>query len=184
MKGLIFTQFLELVETQYGYAMVDDIIESCDLASGGAYTDIGNYPYTEIVLLISALSNAIDVPIDKLLKFLGEHLFVCLERKSPVKLQHCGDSFDFLESLDGVVHAEVMKLYPDAEVPIIFFEKKDKNQALLHYESCRPLAKLAEGLLIGCATFFDNAFTVEMLDKKIQQKISVYSNWSELARVW
>ena len=45
MKGIVFTEFLEMVEDKFSADMVDDIIDDCDLASGGAYTAVGTYPH-------------------------------------------------------------------------------------------------------------------------------------------
>ncbi len=36
MKGIVFTEFIELVEQTFSEDMVDDILEDCDLDSGGA----------------------------------------------------------------------------------------------------------------------------------------------------
>ena len=43
MKGIVFTEFLEMVEEKYGLEMVDDIIENANLQSHGAYTSVGTY---------------------------------------------------------------------------------------------------------------------------------------------
>ncbi|MDB4408398.1 heme NO-binding domain-containing protein [bacterium] len=37
---------------------------------------------------------------------------------------------------------------------------------MLHYSSCRPFAKVAEGLLLGCADYFNNAFTLSVADSE------------------
>lgn len=49
MKGMIFTEFLEMVEEKFSMEMVDQILSESDLPSGGIYTSVGNYPHTEIV---------------------------------------------------------------------------------------------------------------------------------------
>ena len=41
MKGIIFTEFLDLVEEKFGLEMVDKIIEQSNLDSGGIYTSVG-----------------------------------------------------------------------------------------------------------------------------------------------
>jgi len=43
MKGIIFTEFLEMVEDRFSPEIADRIIEAADLPSGGAYTAIGTY---------------------------------------------------------------------------------------------------------------------------------------------
>jgi hypothetical protein len=56
MKGVVFTEFLEMVEGRFGLAMADRIIEAAQLPSSGAYTAVGTYDYTEMVHLVNALS--------------------------------------------------------------------------------------------------------------------------------
>ena len=41
MRGIVFTEFLALVEDKFGLEMVDRIIFQSNLASEGAYTTIG-----------------------------------------------------------------------------------------------------------------------------------------------
>ena len=66
MKGIVFTEFLDLVEEKFGLEMVDDIINSSDLLSGGAYTSIGTYDFAEMHQLITHLSANTDIPINDL----------------------------------------------------------------------------------------------------------------------
>ena len=55
MKGIIFTEFLELVEEKFGLGMVDKIISQSELNSGGAYTSVGTYEFSEMLQLNSHL---------------------------------------------------------------------------------------------------------------------------------
>ena len=43
MKGIIFTEFLETVESTFSPAVADQIIEQNELDSNGIYTSVGNY---------------------------------------------------------------------------------------------------------------------------------------------
>ena len=56
MKGIIFTEFLDLVEKKFGLVMVDKIINQSQLDSNGAYTSVGTYEFSEMLQLISNLS--------------------------------------------------------------------------------------------------------------------------------
>ncbi|MBT8311465.1 MAG: hypothetical protein HKP23_01335, partial [Flavobacteriaceae bacterium] len=38
MKGIVFTEFLEMVEDKFGLEVVDTIIEKAELPSEGVYT--------------------------------------------------------------------------------------------------------------------------------------------------
>ena len=44
MKGVIFTEFMELVEHQFGLEELDTLIEESAVPSGGVYTAVGTPP--------------------------------------------------------------------------------------------------------------------------------------------
>lgn len=48
MKGIVFTGFLEMVDEVFSPEITECIIESSNLKSGGIYTAVGTYDYTEI----------------------------------------------------------------------------------------------------------------------------------------
>lgn len=56
MKGIVFTEFIEMVENRFSADMMDDILDAANTASGGAYTAVGTYDHGEMVALVSALS--------------------------------------------------------------------------------------------------------------------------------
>ena len=41
MKGIVFTEFLEMVESKFGIEMVNGLLDSSELASGGVYSAVG-----------------------------------------------------------------------------------------------------------------------------------------------
>ena len=57
-----------------------------------------------------------------------------------------------------VIHAEVRKLYPGAEVPVFEFEtpagSASHDTLVIHYRSKRQLCQLAEGFIAGAADHF------------------------------
>ena len=58
MRGLVFTEFLDFVESAAGAEMVETMLESCDLESGGAYTTVGIYNHDEILTMLTFLNKA------------------------------------------------------------------------------------------------------------------------------
>lgn len=154
MKGIIFTEFLEMVEQEFGYEMVDKIISENDLSSGGAYTNVGTYNHEEIVKLIISLSRHSRQEVSSLLKAFGIFLFDTLKNAYPHFLEAAQNAFDFLESIENYIHVEVRKLYPDAELPSFETRKLDSNTLELIYKSERKMADFAEGLLIRSLDHF------------------------------
>ena len=166
MKGIIFTEFIELVENQWGMDMVDDLIDVCDLPSGGSYTTVGTYDHGEIVQLVSALSERVDVAVPELLKIFGEHMF---GRFTVLYPQFFGNgqaatAFDFLESVESYIHVEVKKLYPTAEFPTFKTDRRGTNHMEMLYLSTRHLEDVAEGLIRGCLSHFEETCTIERGD--------------------
>ena len=75
MKGVVFTEFLGMVEQQFSADMADDIIDDADLPHGGAYTAVGTYPFDEMVALIVALSRRSGIEVPVLIHAFGQYLF-------------------------------------------------------------------------------------------------------------
>jgi hypothetical protein len=154
MKGVVFTEFLEMVEDRFSAEMVDDIIEGCNLASGGAYTAVGTYPHGEMVSMVVALSERSGLAVRDLLLAFGEHLFGCFAHGYPSFFAHQTNAFDFLAGIEQVIHAEVLKLYPDAQLPRFTVEEHTPQRLVLLYSSERHFEDLAEGLMRGCMAYF------------------------------
>lgn len=164
MKGIVFTEFLELVETKFGLEVVDQIIEAADLPSGGAYTTVGTYDHQELLGLVVALSEQTDVPVSNLVHAFGKHLFGQFVAAYPFMVEHIHSTAVFIENVEGLIHVEVRKLYPDALLPTVEFKRIDDNNAEVRYRSERPFADLAIGLIEACAEHFGEEMTLERTD--------------------
>lgn len=160
MKGVVFTEFIEMVEGRFGLAMVDRIIEAAQLPSSGVYTAVGTYDYMEMVHLVNALSAATGAPQTDLVKAFGRHLFERFSVAYPSVFAGVTSTFEFLLSIERHIHVEVRKLYPDAELPSFSYEEVSAERLVMVYHSRRPFADLAEGLIQGCIAHY--AETMEL----------------------
>lgn len=164
MKGIVFTEFLELVETKFGLEVVDHIIEDSDLPSGGAYTSVGTYDYQELLGLVVSLSQHTKMPVSTLVHAFGKHLFGQFVAAYPAMVEHIHSTADFIDKVEGLIHVEVRKLYPDARLPTIDFKPIDDHNAEVRYRSERPFADLAIGLMEACAEHFGEELNLERID--------------------
>lgn len=176
MKGIVFTEFLEMVEQEFGYRMVDKIIQKSNLPSGGVYTSIGTYDHAEIVQLLMNLSEEAEMEASILLKEFGKYLFDTFLSSYPVFFHGLDNSFDFLASIDGHIHVEVKKLYPDATLPRFSSEVIDGKMIMI-YKSDRKMSDLAVGLIEKTIQHFKENKVIEK--KNIQEdgsevKITIY----------
>lgn len=160
MKGIVFTEFLEMVEARFSSEMVDDIIDDSTLPSNGAYTAVSTYHHQEMVDLVSALSRRSGSPPSELLKQFGYHLFSRFVAGYPSFFVGTSDALQFLAGIEQIIHAEVRKLYPDAELPRFEVEHHDADTLSLRYESRRHFEDLAEGLILGCIAHFGGSIAL------------------------
>ena len=162
MKGIVFAEFLEMVEEKFSPEILDEIIVESDLASGGAYTTVGTYDHNEIVQLVSKLSEKTGIAVEDLVFAFGEYLAVRFSVIFPVFFEQAGNVFDFMKSLDNHIHVEVRKLYPDADLPKFDFDDSDPECLVMEYQSSRGFAKLAHGLMIGVIKHFKESVDVSL----------------------
>ena len=154
MKGIVFTEFLEMVERLFSAAMADHIIGATPSRTQGAYTAVGNYDHTELAGMVAALSQATQVPIPDLMRSFGRHLAGRFAATFGGFFANHDNTLDFLASVDAVIHVEVLKLYPDAQLPSLKVLQRSEQHLALHYVSSRHLHDLALGLIEGAAAHY------------------------------
>lgn len=172
MKGVVFTEFLEMVEDHFSMEVADRIIEASDLPSEGAYTSIGTYDHAEMVQLVTNLSQETDIPIPDLLCTFGKYLFGHFAAGYPQFFEGIEGAFPFIEKIDGYIHVEVRKLYPDAELPTFKCDTSKAGRLTVIYNSTRPFADLAKGLLMGCLEHFGEKADLQHEDLSNEQGTS------------
>lgn len=166
MRGIVFTEYLEFVELNHGYEVVDKIITSANLPSGGSYTSVGSYDHSELVEILINTSKQTQVPADELLKGFGKYLFKIFRKGYPAFFEGQETSFEFLSTIEDKIHPQVLKLYPDAELPK-FDVTTSGNKMEMIYSSSRSMADFAEGLIEGCFEYFDE--TAEINKENLQE---------------
>jgi len=147
MKGIVFTEFLELVENKFGLAVVDKIIEQSALASGGIYTAVGTYDFSEMLSLLTHLSAHSKISIDDLLLTYGEHFFGVLADSYPGLIDKYEDPIELLASIENHIHVEVQKIYPEAELPTFEVLEKTPSRLVMVYTSSRAMYNFGLGLM-------------------------------------
>jgi len=161
MKGIVFTEFLEMVESRFSMQTVEQLIEEADLPSRGIYTAVGTYGFQEMVVLVTHLSRLVEIPVPDLLKEFGRYLLKRFVVKFPHFFEGVSSTLVFLPQVESVVHLEVKKLYPDAELPSFSCVPVKPAQLEMVYRSTRNLPDLAEGLILGCADHFGESLDIQ-----------------------
>ncbi len=167
MKGIVFTEFLELVEDKFGLEMLDAIIEASNLESGGVYTRIGTYNFSEMLALLTNLSERTTISIDDLLLAYGEHFLSVIENSYSGLLNTYKDPIEMLSSIENHIHVEVKKIYPEAELPTFIVEEKTTDLLIMVYKSSRAMYYFGLGLMNKTFEHFNSSaeITLEKIAK-------------------
>lgn len=161
MKGEIFREFLEMVELKFGYELVDEFLLNTLTESNGIYTSTSTYNHSELFALGDAVSTKTERPLQQLFVLFGEHVFNIFSQSFGHFILPYGDPFQFLESIENTIHAEVLKLYREAELPSFKAETKNEDETVMMYKSSLKMDYFAEGLIIGCFDYYRIGITIK-----------------------
>lgn len=154
MKGVVFVELLNMAESIAGEETVDAILDECPLENGGAFTVVGNYPCSELMIIVQAFSEKLDAPVSELQNKFGRWMFMRFSEGYPAFFVGKDDAFTMLESIEDEVHVEVRKLYPEVELPTFATERVDATTLRMIYCSERPLIDFCQGMIEACVEYF------------------------------
>lgn len=149
-----------MIEEKFGLDMVDELIETVNPASNGAYTSVGTYDHKELLNYVSALSEKTAIPVNQLVYTFGMHLAQAFSQKFPEFFDASDNCFSFLKNVDSHIHLEVEKLYTDTELPQFTYAQASDRELTLYYKSCRGLADAAHGLIQGVANYYQEPIEI------------------------
>jgi hypothetical protein len=159
VKGIVFNLLQQVVTDEYGESTWDAVLDAA--GSKGAYTSVGSYPHEELVALVSAAADLLEKDPDDLLRWFGRRAIPHFAERYPQVFAPHRNTKSFVLTLNDVIHPEVRKLFPGADVPTFEFEIPDERTVALSYVSPRKLCSFAEGLVEGAADRFSETVTIE-----------------------
>lgn len=160
MKGIIFTEFLDIVEDAFGLEICQQMLD--EAFDEGSYTAVGSYDHKDLVKLIITLSKITDVAATDLQEVYGKAVFSRLLKSLPIPINDKTSTFDFIRKVEEHIHIEVKKLYPDATPPRFDFISETNSIMTMDYHSARCMSHVCLGLIQGCADHFNQKIHVEM----------------------
>jgi hypothetical protein len=158
VKGILFNVIEDVVTEAMSADAWDDVVD----ASGvdGSYTSLATYPDTDLDAIVAAVADAADLSPDATLALAGRLGFKHLARRNPHILDGIDGWQQLVASLDDIIHPEVRKIYPGAEVPGFATTPVDGGLRVT-YTSRRKLCRLAEGLILGGGEWYRRELQIE-----------------------
>ena len=159
MKGVIFNLLEDVVRDEQG----DDFWDNVEEVSGasGAYTSLGTYSDGELTALATAVGAALATPADDVVRHVGHEGMAMLAKRYPEFFSPHRDVRSFLLSLNTVVHPEVRRLLPGAQIPDFIHRYPAPDVLELVYTSRRGRCDLAEGLILGAAEHYRESVVLD-----------------------
>jgi hypothetical protein len=162
VKGIVFNLLEEAVSRRHGEHVWDDLLQTAGL--DGAYTSLGNYPDQHLTMLVRAAGAATGQPAQAIIRWFGREAIPALATAYPGFFGPHDDVRPFLYTLNDIIHPEVRKLYPGADVPTFGVSTADDGTITMRYGSPRQLCAFAEGLIDGAAAHFGQTVAIEQPD--------------------
>lgn len=159
MKGIIFNVLEELVRKEHGDDTWEGLLEAAQV--DGVYTSLGNYPDAHLMKLVAAAAAALDCPANEIIRWFGRKSLPLLAHRYPQFFAGHKSGRTFLLTLNDVIHTEVRKLYPGAEVPEFDYDSSSPDVLVMGYQSPRKLCALAHGFIEGAAAHYGEDLVFE-----------------------
>ncbi|MDE1131446.1 MAG: heme NO-binding domain-containing protein [Ascidiaceihabitans sp.] len=174
MKGTVFVELLKMAEDAFGEDVVDSVLDKADLENDGAYTSVGNYSCAELMKVVEAFSEHSGLSPEVLQRKFGNWMHEHFAQNFPEFYKDKDGSFDMLEALDGEIHVEVRKLYPEAELPRFTTNRKSDNHLEMVYSSPRPLVGFCHGLIEACTANFGETAEIERGETEAEDNCTTF----------
>lgn len=159
MKGIVFNLLEDVVTRAHGAATWDALLDQADL--DGAYTSLGSYSDDEAFKLVQAASTALGISGGEVLTWFGREAMPILAEKYPGFFRPHTSVKPFLLTLNNIIHPEVRKIYPGADVPVFDFDETPDGALVMGYASARKLCALAQGFIEGAAGHYGERISFE-----------------------
>jgi hypothetical protein len=155
VKGIVFNLLEETVTAEFGPAVWEQLLEAA--GSEGVYTSLGTYPDSEVQTMVMAAAMKLGKSPAEVLRWFGKAAMPLLIERYPAFVERQPTLRAMLLSVNGIIHPEVMKIYPGAVVPVFEFKEAEDGGLLMGYRSPRRLCALAEGFTQGAAAHYGQA---------------------------
>lgn len=171
MKGLFFTELLELIETDYGLAVVDQVIRTAVPTTDGVYTSMGVYDSKEFFGIIEALALEMNQPRSTFLRWFGRHFFRCLVDRHDRLLDNYPSAINAMQDVNSLVRTT--RIFPfDDQPPEAEFMAAGPAAWRLTIRARLPIQDMVMGALEACIACFDEPLEVSRNDVRAGDEIT------------
>jgi hypothetical protein len=158
MHGIIFAELQKYVDTKHGRGTWNQLLKKAGLENK-VYLPIKEYPDTEVVGLVGAVSSIVGLPVAEVLEDFGEFIAPALMKMFGHLLLPEWKTIDVIDNTEGTVHSVVRAKNPGAKPPELQTVRRSYDEVVLIYASPRKMCALAIGIGKGLGDYFHENIT-------------------------
>ncbi|WP_108791249.1 heme NO-binding domain-containing protein [Erythrobacter sp. Alg231-14] len=163
MKGIIYAELVGFLDHKGGPSFTEEVLAGAELPHGGAFSRVSQYPWEQAVQVVTSASRISGADANDLCQEFGRFLFGRFTVLYTEIVNRYPTAETMLEHVEDHIHQEVKVLYPDAAPPTVT-TRKDGDDLVVEYQSHRPFAFIAAGLVQGCMSHFGDSRTMEWVN--------------------
>lgn len=159
MKGIVFNVLEQVVREEYGEPAWDKLLD--DTGLDGVYTSLSSYPDEDLSKLVAAASELLGKPANEIVHWFGYKALAIFAERYPQFFTPHKSARDLILALNRIIHPEVRKSFPGADVPDFDFDVSDPEGLGMTYRSKRRLCAFALGLIEGSVSHYGQEAVIE-----------------------
>lgn len=159
MKGVVFNLLEELVRKEFGESEWHRVRQDADVDA--SFDSLATYPDAVLRKLVAAVARRAQKTPGEALQWFGRHSMPLLALRYPALFDSQDSARSFILTLNDIIHPEVRRQYPGADVPVFDFDSSIPDTLTVGYHSPRKLCALAHGFIEGAADHYGETVDVE-----------------------
>lgn len=163
MKGTVVATWMRTCRKLYGDDVVNASMTSVGWDSKKIFSPIENVDDEEVKRVIKYISDAKNIALDSLWRFIGKDNINAFHRDFPSFFRK-ENLYSFLKSMYDV-HIVMTKRFIGAKPPLVLIEPLSSREAVFSYKSSRGMFDYFLGLLDGAAEFFGEKIGIDQIEK-------------------
>jgi predicted hydrocarbon binding protein len=159
VNGLIFIEIGKYAQSRLGPQAWSEAMRVAGVPSR-VYYRVADYPDEEALALLSALSAALQEPVQAVLESLGEFIVPDLVRMSRYWIKPQWKTLDLIEHTEETIHETLRKEGSQTDPPRLRCRRTGPQEVVLSYDSPRRMCSLAKGIIAGLAKHYGETVTI------------------------
>jgi predicted hydrocarbon binding protein len=159
MNGIVFMEIGKFAHSRLGPQAWAEAMRAAGIPSR-IYYRVADYPDDEALALLSALSGALQEPVQAVLESLGEFIVPDLMKMSRYWIQPQWKTLDLIEHTEETIHETLRQEGSQTDPPRLRCRRTGPHEVVVTYDSPRRMCSLAKGIIAGVAKHYGETVTI------------------------